>query len=158
MEYLACPGDLRGTLATVRSVLLVGLEYFADEGEHRLADPSVGVIARYARGRDYHRVMKAKLIILAARLEGLAGRPVAARVYVDTGPILERDLARRAGLGWFGKSTMLIHPRRGSRFFLGALLLDEDSPSPPTIAAAAAVAWRRVLRAPCWVGTPTARR
>ena len=89
-----------------------------------------GPIARYARGSDYHGVMTARLRELHARLAADAGRAVFGRAYVDTGPLLERDLARRAGLGWFGKNTMLIHPRRGSFFFLGALLL--DLPLPPT--------------------------
>src|SRR5207244_40850 len=78
------------------------------------------------------RVLVSKLRALAARIEACSGRAVASRAYVDTGPILERDLARRAGLGWFGKNTMLIHPRRGSWFFLGVLLLDLDlEPDPP---------------------------
>jgi epoxyqueuosine reductase len=130
MAYLARPdavrrrADLRATLPSVRSVVVVGLDYRAEEPEGSAPDPARGVIARYARGRDYHRVLKAKLLRLAGRIEALAGFPVAARAYVDTGPILERDLARRAGLGWFGKSTMLIHPLRGSYFFLGVLLTD----------------------------------
>jgi epoxyqueuosine reductase len=120
--------DLKGTLPSVRSVIVVGLDYRVEESGGGEADPSRGVIARYARGRDYHRVLKDKLLRLARRIDEHAGRPVAARAYVDTGPILERDLARRAGLGWFGKSTMLIHPRRGSYFFLGVLLVDLELP------------------------------
>ncbi len=90
------------------------------------------MIARYARGRDYHRVVKKKLKALGRRLEEIAARPVEWRAYVDTGPILERDLARRAGLGWFGKNTMLLNPRRGSYFFLGVLLTDlELEPDAP---------------------------
>jgi epoxyqueuosine reductase len=123
-DAVARRGDLRGTLARVRAVIVVGLDYRTPEAEGSECDPSRGVIARYARGRDYHRVLKRKLLALGRRLEEHAGRPVAARAYVDTGPILERDLARRAGLGWFGRSTMLIHPRRGSYFFLGVLLVD----------------------------------
>jgi epoxyqueuosine reductase len=92
-----------------------------------------GVIARYARGRDYHRVVKKKLLALLRFVEGELGRALpVARAYVDTGPVLERELARRAGLGWFGRNTMLIDPRRGSYFFLGSLLLpvelDYDEP------------------------------
>ncbi|HUE76899.1 MAG TPA: tRNA epoxyqueuosine(34) reductase QueG [Longimicrobiales bacterium] len=90
-------------------------------------------IARYARGRDYHRVVKKKLLALLGAIEAEIGRELpVARAYVDTGPLLERELARRAGIGWFGRNTMLIDPRRGSYFFLGSLLLplelDYDEP------------------------------
>ncbi|HKS07860.1 MAG TPA: tRNA epoxyqueuosine(34) reductase QueG [Gemmatimonadaceae bacterium] len=85
-----------------------------------------GPVARYARGDDYHEVMRAQLRELHASLERELGVTFAARAYVDTGPILERDLARRAGLGWFGKNTMLINPKRGSFFFLGALFTTLD--------------------------------
>ncbi|HEX7118805.1 MAG TPA: tRNA epoxyqueuosine(34) reductase QueG [Longimicrobiales bacterium] len=96
----------------------------AREGD-AAADPARAVIARYARGRDYHKVMKKKLLALLRWIEGEVGRELpAARAYVDTGPVLERELARRAGLGWFGQNTLLIHPRRGSYFFLGSLLLE----------------------------------
>jgi epoxyqueuosine reductase len=72
--------------------------------------------------------MVAKLDTLPAWLAGEAGAPIRGKAYVDTGPILERDLARRAGLGWFGKNTNLINPRTGSFFFLGALLVAFDLP------------------------------
>ena len=132
MGYLARPdavarrGALRQTMADVRSVIVGGLEYLSDARSEETADAASGVIARYARGRDYHRVVKAKLEKMAEAVRARVGGEVTARAYVDTGPILERELARRAGLGWFGKNTMLIHPRRGSWFFLGALLLDID--------------------------------
>jgi epoxyqueuosine reductase len=130
MGYLARPdavarrADLRGTLPEVRSVVVVGMGYLPDEREDEPDDPAAGVIARYARGRDYHELMKARLLQLLDRVAARAGAPVVGRAYVDTGPLLERELASWAGIGWFGKNTMLIHPRRGSWFFLGALLLD----------------------------------
>ena len=83
-----------------------------------------GPVARYARGDDYHDVMLARLRTLHEWLGHELGREVHGKAYVDTGPLLERDLARRAGLGWFGKNTNLINPDLGSFFFLGALLLD----------------------------------
>jgi epoxyqueuosine reductase len=86
-------------------------------------EPS-GPVARYARGDDYHDVMDAKLRELHRRMEHDAGRAIEGKPYVDTGPLLERDLARRAGLGWFGKNTNLLNPTLGSFFFLGALVLD----------------------------------
>jgi epoxyqueuosine reductase len=70
-----------------------------------------GPVARYARGADYHDVLERRLGELHAWLEEALGRPVAGKPYVDTGPVLERDLARRAGLGWFGKNAMLVSPR-----------------------------------------------
>jgi epoxyqueuosine reductase len=82
------------------------------------------VIARYARGQDYHGAIKKLLLELHGWIEASVEGPVEGRVYVDTGPILEREMALRAGVGWFGKNTMLIHPKRGSYFFLGLLLLD----------------------------------
>jgi epoxyqueuosine reductase len=83
-------------------------------------------VARYARGDDYHDVMTERLNELHRWLQLDVGRPIAGKPYVDTGPILERDLARRAGLGWFGKNTNLVNPRLGSFFFIGSLLLDLD--------------------------------
>jgi epoxyqueuosine reductase len=95
------------------------------------AEPS-GPVARYARGDDYHDVMLDRLMQLHRWIDRQVGRRVIGKAYVDTGPLLERDLARRAGLGWFGKNTMLINPRIGSFFFLGSLLvdlrLDADAP------------------------------
>jgi epoxyqueuosine reductase len=83
-----------------------------------------GPVARYARGDDYHDLMTNRLNELHRLVNAEAGRDVRGKAYVDTGPILERELARKAGLGWFGKNTNLINPKLGSYFFLGELLLD----------------------------------
>ena len=138
MDYLARTdavtrrGDLDRTLPGFRSALVVAHSYADDEPATPPVPPSRAIIARYARGRDYHHVIADRLDTLAHRLEVLAGRPFRRRVHVDTGPVLERELALRAGLGWFGRNTMLIHPRRGSYFFLGVLLTDLAlQPSPP---------------------------
>lgn len=94
-------------------------------------EPS-GAVARYARGDDYHEVLRERLRELHRWLETALGRPLNARPYVDSSPILERDLARRAGLGWFGKNTMLITPRAGSFVFLAALFVElELTPDAP---------------------------
>ena len=108
--------DTRRPVDGARSAVVVGLDYGGRE--------PAGPVARYARGDDYHDVMEARLRELHRCVDEWAGTAVRGKAYVDTGPLLERDLARRAGLGWFGKNTMLINPRTGSFFFLGALLLD----------------------------------
>jgi len=107
--------DTRSPFPGAVSALVVGLDYGG-------ASPP-GTVARYARGDDYHDIMWRKLDTLHEWVGHEVGRPVPGKSYVDTGPILERDLARRAGLGWFGKNTNLINPGSGSFFFIGSLLL-----------------------------------
>ena len=85
-------------------------------------------MAAYALGDDYHDVLLPRLAEIAAFIEEQVGEPVPCRWYTDTGPILERDLARRAGLGWIGKNSMLINPRAGSYFLLAEILLGIDLP------------------------------
>lgn len=93
-----------------------------------------GQIAAYAWGDDYHEVLAGRLRDLVSFIEARIGRPAANRWYTDTGPILERDLAQRAGLGWIGKNTCLINPQAGSYFLLAEVLLDVDlEPSPPFV-------------------------
>lgn len=135
MEYLSRGdavrrrADLTGTMAAVRSCVVVAHEYYREDSAGATADPSRGVIARYARGDDYHDVVRHKLEELLRWLDERIEGGVRGRAYVDTGPILERELARRAGLGWFGRNTMLISPEIGSYFFVGVLLLDVDLPT-----------------------------
>jgi epoxyqueuosine reductase len=114
--------DPRRLLPGAASLVMVGLVY--DPGERSPQAASRAAVARYAGGEDYHEVLGERLRALAAALEPLAGAAVATRVYVDTGPVQERVFAARAGLGWIGKNTCLIHPRLGSYLFLGALLTD----------------------------------
>jgi epoxyqueuosine reductase len=116
-------------LPDVRSVVMVGMEYAACDLAGDSHPPSrkrrIGKIARYARGPDYHDTLRNHLNRLLAWVQGQ--QPLChGRGVVDTAPLLERDFARRAGLGWIGKNTMLINKHRGSYFFLGALLLDLD--------------------------------
>ena len=129
MHWMARPDrqvrrrDLTEILPGVRTLLVVGLDYSqAHDLEATLADPARGRIAAYAWGLDYHELMTSRLEKLAAWLQRESGQRNAQRVYVDTGALLERSHAQQAGLGFFGKNTMLIHPRRGSHFFLGELL------------------------------------
>ena len=108
--------DPARVLPEARSVVCVALNYY--QGAHD--DPSWAPVARYAWGRDYHDVMTPRLDALARFIGDAAG--ARGKCYVDTGPVLERDLAARAGLGWVGKNTMLINPGLGSWFFIGVLL------------------------------------
>lgn len=110
--------DTRRPIDGARSAVVVAMHYGGRE-------PS-GPVARYARGDDYHDVLESKLRALHRCVDEWNGTPVRGKAYVDTGPLLERDLGRLAGLGWFGKNTMLINPGLGSFFFLGVLLLDLD--------------------------------
>jgi len=108
-------------LPDVRSIVMLGLNY-----HHAAPDPPPAArIAQYALGQDYHDVLRGKLNALLAWVQQETPQ-AQGRGVVDTAPLLERDFARRAGLGWFGKNTMLIHKRLGSFFFLAALLLDLD--------------------------------
>ena len=122
MDYLprgsAKRRDTRLAFGGATTAIVVGLDYGGRE-------PS-GPVARYARGDDYHDVMTDRLNELHRWLQIEIGRPIAGKSYVDTGPILERELAQRAGLGWFGKNTNLVNPRLGSFFFIGSLLVDLD--------------------------------
>ncbi len=93
--------------------------------------PGTGRVARYARGRDYHEALKPPLADLARYVVSLGPKGTVAKAYCDAGPVPERELAQRAGLGWIGKNTMLIDPERGSYFFLAAVLTDLDIAADP---------------------------
>lgn len=138
MDYLASNpniekrADPRRVFPAAKSLLVIGMPYASILETPVEPDRPVGQIARYAWGTDYHEVIPARLNELAGRISEQIGCGVAQRAYTDTGPILERDLAQRAGLGWAGKNTCLIHPQRGSYFFLGELFIDlELEPSEP---------------------------
>lgn len=118
------------------SVICVALDYLPAEAramETVLADGTRAYVSRYALGRDYHKVVRGRLRALARWLETRVG-PFGHRVFSDSAPVLEKALARNAGLGFIGKHTNLIHRRRGSWFFLGEiytdLLLPPDPPDP----------------------------
>lgn len=143
MGYMARPDrvdrrrDPGVILLGARSLIVVGLDYQALLPADALSDPGRGRISSYAWGLDYHDVMTPRLHALADWLQAETCREVASRVYVDTGAILERSHAALAGFGFIGKNTMLIHPRRGSTFFLGEIITtfqfdayDDPYPSP----------------------------
>lgn len=139
MSYLARPDavarrrDPRAILPGARSVVVVAMSYYVPNREPAANDARPrGRIARYARNDDYHDVMTRRLEALVGFMRAEAGQEVQARVYVDTGPVLERELASRAGLGWIGKHTNLIHPRWGSWLLLGEIITDLAlEPDPP---------------------------
>jgi len=145
MGYMARPDrqarrrDLSVILPGVHSLVIVGLDYrtFAVP-ESVLQDPTRGRIASYAWNLDYHDLIAPRLETLAAWLQAESQQAIQHRVYVDTGAILERSHAQQAGMGFIGKNTMLIHPRRGSYFFLAEILTDlefdtYDAPGRPTM-------------------------
>src|SRR5687767_14122449 len=133
MEWMARHGDKRsrpdelipGTLR----VISVGLDYGQDDDAAwaNLTDGERAYVARYALGRDYHKLMRQRLQTLADRIAGEIG-PFGHRVFVDSAPVLERALARNAGLGWIGKNTCLIDKDGGSWFFLGEIYVDMPLP------------------------------
>ena len=92
---------------------------------HYTTDPprpeGTGEVARYARGRDYHDALQGPLDALASFMQAMGDLQTIAKAYVDAGPVPERELAQRAGLGWIGKNTMLIHPNQGSFFFIASV-------------------------------------
>jgi epoxyqueuosine reductase len=124
--------DPRLLLEGARSVVAVGFVY--DPGSRSAGSRGTGEIARFAGGEDYHRVLVERVREFESGLAALAPHPIRTRGYVDTGPVLERAFAARAGLGWIGKNTCLIHPRLGSYLFLGAVVTDleiePDGPEP----------------------------
>jgi epoxyqueuosine reductase len=121
--------DPQKVLPGARSVVVLALNYWqGDAIAPKAFGAATGRIARYARGDDYHGVIAAKLDKIDSFLREFGGTQ---KCYVDTGPILERDHAARAGIGWHGKSTMLIDERLGTWFFLAEILTTLDLPSDP---------------------------
>ncbi len=116
-------------LPECRSILVLGIPYTNPSTAQPLHEtPPYGRVAAYAWGADYHIVLPERLQALVAFLEEQVGHSVPNRWYTDTGPLLERDLAMRAGLGWIGKNTCLINPESGSYFLLAEILLGIELP------------------------------
>ncbi|TXF91127.1 tRNA epoxyqueuosine(34) reductase QueG [Neolewinella aurantiaca] len=106
-----------------KSVVSLLYNYFPEDDTPSQEAPK---ISRYAYGQDYHKVIRHKLKDLVAELELLVGAPIDGRVFVDSAPVMERDWAKRAGVGWTGKNTLLINPKAGSYFFLAEIISDLD--------------------------------
>ncbi|HJW39390.1 MAG TPA: tRNA epoxyqueuosine(34) reductase QueG [Candidatus Udaeobacter sp.] len=113
-------------LPGAKSIVVLALNYFQGEGIRRSQTAATGTIARYAWGDDYHDVIAAKLDKLDRFLREFGGIQ---KCYVDTGPVLERDHAAQAGIGWHGKNTMLIDERLGTWFFLAEILTTLELPA-----------------------------
>lgn len=113
--------DPRAIVPEARSVISLGMNYAPPRSE---PESDGARVARYARGRDYHKLIWKRLRELEQAIAGISGRPFVGRTFVDTGPVLERALAKRAGLGFIGKNTMLIHPLHGSYLFLASVITD----------------------------------
>lgn len=151
MKYLADPrrANPNSAMPGISSVIVCGLNYNTEpprSTEIKQDDPEDehaprGWISRYAWGSDYHYVLREKLDALASELRERFDEPFEARLYVDTGPVQERVLAKYAGLGWLGKNTLLLNQQLGSWIFLGAILttldltptLAETEPPPPDL-------------------------
>lgn len=124
----------REILPECESILLLGIRYPATRPPEppQPSQPLRGRVASYAWGTDYHVTLPPRLTALVQFIEMQVGHPVPNRWYTDTGPVLERDLAQRAGLGWIGKNTCLINPHQGSYFLLAEILLGIPlEPDPP---------------------------
>jgi epoxyqueuosine reductase len=134
MEYMARHGTRRTRPAELepgtQRIISVRMDYVPPGTANAwevLGDAEAGYVSRYALGRDYHKLMRQRLQQLAERIHGVVG-DFGYRAYVDSAPVLEKALARNAGLGWIGKHTVLINRRAGSYFFLGELYTDLPLP------------------------------
>ena len=128
-ERAAVAGDPRNLMPSARTIVSLGISYLSDEPVTP-SEPGVprGKVARYAWGLDYHDVFKEKLWALHAFVQERLGRPVEARALADTARIVDRAVAQRAGMGWYGKNTNLLNRVYGSWVLLGELLLDVALP------------------------------
>jgi epoxyqueuosine reductase len=129
MQYMSRHGGKRTRPAELIpgtvSCLSARMDYWpaqAEDAERVLGDKTIAYVSRYALGRDYHKLMRRRLQDLCNRIAEQVG-PLGLRAFVDSAPVLEKALARNAGLGWIGKHTNLIDPRGGSYFFIGEIYL-----------------------------------
>jgi epoxyqueuosine reductase len=144
MDYMAAHGMKRARPAelvpgTVR-VITARMDYLPQASPdgwqaiewQRLGDPAQAAVSIYARGRDYHKVLRSRLQKLADRLADAIG-PIGYRVFTDSAPVLEVELASRSGIGWRGKHTLVLHRDAGSMFFLGEIYVDLPLPVTPPV-------------------------
>ncbi|NLJ12526.1 MAG: tRNA epoxyqueuosine(34) reductase QueG [Gammaproteobacteria bacterium] len=133
MAYMASHGSMRSRpeelLPGTLRVISVRMDYLPEDTQMAqvLAQPERAYISRYALGRDYHKLIRKRLQKLAEKITAVVG-PFGHRAFVDSSPVLEKPLARKAGLGWMGKNTLILNRKAGSWFFLGELLIDLPLP------------------------------
>ena len=136
MDYMASHGTKRSRpdelVEGTRTVITARMDYLPADVEttRLLSQGEKAYISRYALGRDYHKLIRKRLTQLAKKIESEIG-PYGYRAFVDSAPVLERALAMRSGLGWVGKNAMVIHPKAGSFFFLGEVMVELDLPKDP---------------------------
>ena len=129
LERAQVAGDPRNLMPEVRTIVSLGISYLSyAQPEPSAAGRPRGKVARYAWGEDYHDLFRDKLRALHASVEEMVGRPVEARTLSDTARIVDRAVAQRAGLGWYGKNTNILNRTFGSWILLGELLLDFELP------------------------------
>ncbi len=139
MAYMAAHGTMRShpeaLLPGTLRVISVRMDYMPADIDNIavLQDRNKAYISRYALGRDYHKLLRKRITQLGKRLEEAVGSQ-GYRAFVDSAPVLERALARKAGIGWVGKNTMIINPKAGSYYFLGELFTDVPLPIDPPFA------------------------
>jgi epoxyqueuosine reductase len=146
MAYMAAHGLKRARPAELRpgtlSVISAAMDYLPRSAQAgwapaelaRLGQPHEAVVSVYARGRDYHKVLRRRLAQLAEQLQTVVG-PLGHRVFTDSAPVLEVELASRSGLGWRGKHTLALSRQGGSMFFLGEIFVDLALPATPAVSA-----------------------
>lgn len=134
MDYMTRRPELHAypkrLVPSALSLITLAINYYASAPAFG-HENRYGRVARYAWGLDYHDVVKPRLLALVSEIEKLAGRGLNARCFVDAVPLLERAIAARAGVGFFGKNTNLLQPKSGSWFFLSEILIDLDLPADP---------------------------
>jgi epoxyqueuosine reductase len=127
-NHQALRKDPRGLGNNLKTAIIVGMNYYQGDRSQSVLKLQSPIIAQYARMKDYHGVIKKKGERILAALSEIFEKPVSGRVTSDSAPILERSHAARAGSGFIGKNTCFIHPKTGSFFLLGEILIDADIP------------------------------
>ena len=126
-RHLPLKEDPRKLLQEAKSVICLAMNYYTLDTPTEIAqDPSRGQISRYAWGDDYHDVIRERMLLLVEFIKSKAEKELKSRVFVDSGPIIEREYAQKAKLGWIGKNTNLINWRTGSWYFLAEVLVSVD--------------------------------